>query len=148
MQAILPCPRTCGATQGNIAYTQTVIGNLTQINTISVNMKHKIILSNDSPSEYFESNSEFKSVIIKKIKYSNSKDVSTLLCNWLHGHFGGIFSIPISEAYANQQDKFDIIQMSKAFDEPFKGSFNRLDIKLEKEFENDSSELSFEIELL
>ena len=91
-------------------------------------MKHKITLSNDSPSEYFESNSEFKSVIIKKIKYSNSKDVSTLLCNWLQGPFGGIFSIPISEAYANQQDKFDIIKMSKAFDEPFKGPFDRLDI--------------------
>lgn len=111
-------------------------------------MKHKITLCNDSPSEYFESNSEFKSVIIKKIKYSNSKDVSTLLCNWLHGPFGAIFSIPISEAYANQQDKFDIIEMSKGFDEPFKGSFDRLDIKLEKEFENDSSELTFEIELL
>jgi len=122
--------------------------NLTQINTISINMKHKITLNNNSPSEYFESNSEFKSVLIKKIKYSNSKDVSTLLCNWLYGPFGGIFSIPISEAYANQQDKFEIIIMSKAFDEPFKGSFNRLDIKLEKEFENDSSELSFEIELL
>ena len=76
-------------------------------------MKHKITLRNDSPSEYFESNSEFKSVIIKKIKYSNSNDVSTLLCNWIHGHFGGIFSIPISEAYANQQDKFDIIKMSE-----------------------------------
>ena len=111
-------------------------------------MKHKITISNYSPSEYFESNSEFKSVIIKKIRYSNSKDVSTLLCNWLQGPFGGIFSIPISEAYANQQDKFDIIKMSKAFDEPFKSSFDRLDIKLEKEFENDSSELTFEIELL
>jgi len=26
VQAILPCPRTCGATQGNIAYTPTVMG--------------------------------------------------------------------------------------------------------------------------
>ena len=68
-------------------------------------MKHKITLRNDSPSEYFESNSEFKSVMIKKIKYSNSNDVSTLLCNWIHGHFGGIFSIPISETYANQPEQ-------------------------------------------
>jgi hypothetical protein len=28
VKAILPCPRTCGATQGNIAYTQTVKGKL------------------------------------------------------------------------------------------------------------------------
>jgi hypothetical protein len=111
-------------------------------------MKHKITLTNDCPSEYFESNSEFKSVIINKIKYSNSKDTTILLCNWLHGPFGGIFSIPISEVYANQQDKFDLIKMSRTFDEPFKGPFDRLDIKIEKEFEKDSSELTFEIELL
>jgi hypothetical protein len=110
-------------------------------------MNHKVTLSNDTPSEYFESNTVFQSVIIKKIKFSNSKDVSTLLCNWLHGQFGEIFSIPISEAYANQQDKFDLIEMAKAFDEPFKGPFDRLDIKLEREFEKDSSELMFEIEL-
>ena len=110
-------------------------------------MKHKVTLSNDTPSEYFESNSVFKSVIIKKIKFSNPNDVSTLLCNWIHGQLGRIFSIPISEAYANQQDKFDLIKMAKAFDEPFKGPFDRLDIKLEKEFEKDSSELMFEIEL-
>lgn len=111
-------------------------------------MKHKITLSNDCPSEYFEADSEFKSVVIKKMKYSNAKDVSTLLCNWLHGPFGAIFSIPISEAYAKQQDQFDLIKMSQDFDVPYKGSFDRLDIKLEKEFENDSSELTFEIEFL
>ena len=132
----------------NYHFFVTVSGNFTKINNLSVNMKLKITLCNDNPSEYFESSSEFKSVIINKIEYSNSKDVSTLLCNCLHGPSGGIFSIPISEVYANQQDKFDIIKMSKGFDEPFEGSFNRLYIKLEKEFENDSSELSFEIELL
>ncbi len=37
--------------------------------------------------------------------------------------------------------------MAKDFDEPFKGPFNRLDIKIENEFIDESSEISFEIEL-
>ena len=84
---------------------------------------------------------------LKNIKFTNPKDYSTLLCNWIHRQFGEIFTIPISEAHASQQVKFDLIKMAKAFDEPFKGPFDRLDIKLEKEFEKDSSELMFEIEL-
>jgi len=96
-------------------------------------MKHKITLSNKRPSEYFESNSAFKSVIITKIKYSDQKDIPNLSFNWLHGPFGAIFSIPISETFANQQDKFDLI--------------NRLDIKPENNFKKNSSEITFEIEL-
>jgi hypothetical protein len=110
-------------------------------------MKHKITLSNKRPSEYFESNSAFKSVIISKIKYSDQKDIPNLSFNWLHGPFGAIFSIPISETFANQQDKFDLIKMAKSFDEPFKGPFNRLDIKPENNFKKNSSEITFEIEL-
>ena len=111
-------------------------------------MKHKISLNNVNFSEYFESNSVFKSVIITKIKYSDPSDIPNLSCNWLHGPFGAIFSVPISEAFAHKQDKFDLVNMAITFDEPFKGPFDRLDIKLEKEFKNDSSELTFEIELI
>ena len=104
-------------------------------------MKHKITLSNKRPSKYFESNSAFKSVIITKIKYSDQKDIPNLSFNWLHGPFGAIFSIPISETFANQQDKFDLIKMAKSFDEPFKGPFNRLVIKLEHNFKETHQKL-------
>lgn len=110
-------------------------------------MKHELKLNNSESNVYFDSESGFKSVKIKNIKYSNPKDVPTLLCNWLHGPFGAIFSIPISEALAQQLDEFNLISMAKSFDEPFNGPFTRLDIKLNDDFEDDLSEISFEIEL-
>lgn len=38
--------------------------------------------------------------------------------------------------------------MAKTFDEALKGPFDRLDLKLEEDFTEDSAKLSFEIELL
>ncbi len=110
-------------------------------------MKHIITLNNQIPSEYFEADFMFKSVILKNISYSNKEDVPTLLCNWIHGSFGALFTMPISAVYAHQQSKFDLIKMATTFDEPFLGPFDRLDIKLANEFSEDSSELTFEIEL-
>lgn len=111
-------------------------------------MKHKSTLGNDCLSEYFEANSVYKAVIIRNIKYSNSEDVSTLNCNWVQRPFGEIFSVPISQALTRPQDKFDLINMAKTFDEALKGPFDRLDLKLEEDFTEDSSKLRFEIELL
>jgi hypothetical protein len=110
-------------------------------------MKHIITITNETPSHYFDIETEFQSVIISNVKYSNPYDCPLLLINWLHGPFGAFFSIPISGEYASPKVEFDIIKMAKLFDEPFKGPFDRLDIKLEKEFENNSSALIFEIEL-
>ena len=95
-------------------------------------MKRKVNLNNDAPSEYFQSSSEFMSVILKNIQFANPKDSSTLLCICIHKQFGEIFTIPISEAYASKQVNFDHIRMAKVYNEPFKGPFDKLDIKLEK----------------
>lgn len=110
-------------------------------------MKHDLKLNNSESNVYFESDSGFNSVIIRNIKYSNPKDTQTLLFNWLYGPFGAIFSIPISESFAQQIDDLNLISMAKSFDEPFNGPFSRLDIKLNDDFDDDSSEISFEIEL-
>jgi hypothetical protein len=111
-------------------------------------MKHIITITNETPSQYFDIETAFQSVIISNVKYSNPYDCPLLLINWLHGPFGAIFSIPISLDHSNQKNQFDAIEMAKVFDEPFNGPFNKLDIKTESDFLNKSSRITFEIELI
>ncbi|MFN5182654.1 MAG: hypothetical protein ACK5D5_06485 [Bacteroidota bacterium] len=54
-------------------------------------MKHNITIKNENQSQYFDSETEFKSVLTSNIKYSNEDDCSLLLLNLLHGPFGAIF---------------------------------------------------------
>lgn len=110
-------------------------------------MKHIVTITNETPSQYFDIETAFQSVIISNVKYSNPYDCPLLLINWIHGPFGAIFSILTYGEYASQKVEFDLIKMAKEFYEPFAGPFDRLDIKLEKEFENNSSALIFQIEL-
>ena len=88
-------------------------------------MKHKITLTNTNFRKCFDTESDFKSVIVSNVKYSNSKDCPNLLLNWMYGPSEAIFSIPISKAYSNQIDEFDAIKLAKDFDEPFNGPFRK-----------------------
>ena len=82
-------------------------------------MKHKINFKNSNSSEYFEQDKEFKSVKLKNIIYSNHEDAPNIISNWIHGPFGAIFAIPISQSVSGLQKNFDLIKMAENFDEPF-----------------------------
>jgi hypothetical protein len=110
-------------------------------------MKHKITLTNTNFRKCFNAESDFKSVIVSNVKYSNSKDCPNLLLNWMYGPNEAIFSIPISKAYSNQIDKFDAVKLAKDFDEPFNGPFRKIDVRFKGRFKSNESSMSFEIEL-
>jgi hypothetical protein len=110
-------------------------------------MKHKITLTNTNFRKCFDAESDFKSVIVSNVNYSNSKDCPNLLLNWIYGPSMAIFSIPISEAYSNQSKKFDAVKLAKDFDQPFKGPFRSIDVRLKGSFKSNASDITFEIEL-
>jgi hypothetical protein len=110
-------------------------------------MKHKITLTNKNFRKCFDAESDFKSVIVSNVKYSNSKDCPNLLLNWIYGPSKAIFSIPISEAYSNQIKKFDAVKMAKDFDQLFKGPFRSIDVRFKGSFKSNASNITFEIEL-
>lgn len=95
----------------------------------------------------FDTGKVFKSVKVSKIKYSNPKDKPTITANWIHGQFGEVFSIPISATISETISSFDLIKMAKEFEEPFRGQFSRLNIKLKNDFKLDSSFVTFQIEI-
>ena len=54
-------------------------------------MKEEITLTNTNFRKCFNAESDFNSVIISNINYSNSKDFPNLLLNWIHGPSNAIF---------------------------------------------------------
>jgi hypothetical protein len=110
-------------------------------------MKDKITLTNTNFRKCFNAESDFNSVIISNINYSNSKDCPNLLLNWIHGPSNAIFSIPISKALSYEIDKFDAVKLAKAFDESFKGPFKSIDVRFKGSFKSNASSVTFEIEL-
>jgi hypothetical protein len=65
----------------------------------------------------------------------------------MYGPNEAIFSIPISMAYSNQIDKFDVVKLAKDFDEPFNGPFIKIDVRFKGRFKSNESFMTFEIEL-
>ena len=109
-------------------------------------MTHQIHLQTDS-NAFFEHETAFQTVIIRKIKYTDPNDTNAIVVNLIYGPFGAKIANPISQAFSAQQSELNIIQMAKNFDEPFDHSFNQLDIQLELNFKSKSTGVSFELEL-